>query len=101
MSAAFTPGPWFVGAQNDALFVIDKPPRPDNDYPRHDFDVAAIAKVYHNGTPGVEEANARLCAAAPDLYAACKKVVEHYGDPAMGELFGLRAALAKADGKQG
>jgi hypothetical protein len=33
----------------------------------------------------------------PDLLAACKKVVEHYGDPAQGDLFGLRAAIAKAE----
>jgi hypothetical protein len=37
---------------------------------------------------------------AADLLAACKKVVEHYGDPAGGDLFGLRAAIAKAESGQ-
>lgn len=45
-----------------------------------------------------QRANARLIAAAPDLLAACKKVVECYGDPAKGALFGLRAAIARAEG---
>ena len=70
-SGPHTPGPWFVGAQNDALCVIDKPPNPSNDYPRHDANVAAIAKVY-NGNAA--DANARLIAAAPDLLAALKRL---------------------------
>ena len=42
--------PWkkaHIGAQNDALFVIlGEAPAATNDYPRHDADRTAIAKVY-------------------------------------------------------
>jgi len=40
------------------------------------------------------EANARLIAAAPDVLAALKRYVEHYGDP----LKVARVAIAKAEG---
>lgn len=37
----------YVGAQNDALYiVVGEPPASTNDYPRHDADRTAIAKVY-------------------------------------------------------
>lgn len=42
------------------------------------------------------EADARLLSAAPELYAALKLYVEHYGDP----LKVARAALRKAEGPQ-
>jgi hypothetical protein len=60
-----------VGAQNDAIFIINKPPRPsaDNINPNQDVDV--IAKVY---LP--DEANARLIAAAPDLLFALALLVD-------------------------
>lgn len=41
-----TPGPWFVGSQNDALFIINKPPRPSNDDINPNVDADVIAKVY-------------------------------------------------------
>lgn len=28
--------PWYLGAQNDGLFIINRPPRPSNDHPIHD-----------------------------------------------------------------
>jgi len=49
-------------------------------------------------------ADARLIAAAPDLLAAAKRMVEQMsnrsraGDPGHGSLAGLRAAIAKAEG---
>ena len=43
----------------------------------------------------IDHANARLIAAAPDLYAALQLIVDHYGDP----LEVARAALAKAEGQ--
>ena len=46
MRPQHTPGPWFVGAQNDALFIIDRRPAFSNDYPNHDADTEVIAKVY-------------------------------------------------------
>lgn len=74
---AHTPGPWYVGAMNDALFVIDKPPRPSNDDVHPDRDVTVIASVRHvEGGLGVAAANARLMAAAPELLSAAKKAFD-------------------------
>lgn len=39
---------WYVGAQNDGLFVIDAPPRPLNDYVNPDQDVNVIAALGTN-----------------------------------------------------
>jgi hypothetical protein len=43
-----------------------------------------VAEVYANGTgssnPAVQEANARLIAAAPDLYAASQSTVDRMAD---------------------
>ncbi len=64
--------PWHIGAMNDALFIIDAPPRPDNDYPWHDTphgpdlvlrahglppaDVAAIVEAHNRVAKQLEEA---------------------------------------------
>ena len=42
---------------------------------------------------------ARLMAAAPDLLAACQKVVNNWGGLHHKDLMQLRAAIAKAEGK--
>jgi hypothetical protein len=52
-------------------------------FPVHFADGNAIAVVHNGGagatesTPETVEANARLIAAAPDLYAALKEIMEH------------------------
>jgi hypothetical protein len=28
---------WYLGSQNDGLAIIDRPPRPSNDYPVHEY----------------------------------------------------------------
>jgi hypothetical protein len=61
----FTPGPWYVGAQNDGLYIINKPPRPSNDDINPDADVLVVAKVYES--PGLGKGNAQLLAAAPAM----------------------------------
>jgi hypothetical protein len=54
-----------IGAQNDALFIIvGEAPASNNDYPRHDADRTAIAKVYD------EDACRRLVA----CWNACESV---------------------------
>ncbi|EHP94919.1 hypothetical protein [Methylorubrum extorquens] len=71
MAAKHTPGPWFVGSQNDALFIINRAPRPSTDDINPNHDATAIAKTFYLGPDGgSEDANARLMAAAPDLLAA-------------------------------
>lgn len=109
-----TPGPWYVGAQNDILHVIDRPARPSNDDANPDREVTVIAKLYQvPGGHAAETANADLLAAAPDLLAACEDAIQfirngiEFGyirqpDPAHPEgktLPGLVAAVKKAKGE--
>lgn len=72
-----TPGLWFVGVQNDILYIIDRAPRPSNDDVNPNQDIEPIAKVYkpREGTFEAELANAQLLATAPDLLAACEKAL--------------------------
>jgi hypothetical protein len=96
----FTPGPWYVGAMNDALFVIDQPPRPSTDHPNHKAKTQSIAIVTVKRDLHAYEANANLMAAAPELYDACRaalSMVETDQGPPNWDL--LRAALAKAEGR--
>lgn len=75
--AAHTPGPWFVGAQNDALYILDRRPAHDNDYPDHEADVGCIAKVYDDIRDAeIGRANAALIARAPDLAAEVERLRE-------------------------
>jgi len=42
-----TPTPWFVGCQNDALFIVSgRPPALNNDHPWHEAPRVAVARVY-------------------------------------------------------
>jgi hypothetical protein len=69
---AATPGPWFVGAMNDGLFVIDQPPRPSNDDTLPTRKVKCLAKFEY-----AEKANADYtAAAAPDLFLAMAARIE-------------------------
>lgn len=99
-----TPGPWHVGTQNDLLYVIDRRPATSNDYPDHNADVAAIAKVYCGNE---SEANARLIATAPELLEALRGMMAAYEELHarydLGECqatVDARAAIAKATGEQ-
>jgi hypothetical protein len=75
-AARHTPGPWFVGAQNDSLYVLDATPSPapyDGPIPReYGPNVVATPNFRIAGY----KANARLIAAAPDLLAAIKVAVQ-------------------------
>jgi hypothetical protein len=104
-----TPTPWFVGAQNDALYIIDRKPRPSTDDIAPNQDVCVVAKTYNQGrATGREDANAafivRACNAHNDLVAALKNLV------AMADYFMTDApqriaieeavaAIAQAEGK--
>jgi hypothetical protein len=83
----WTPGPWTYAPIPGYQYVveIDKPAQ-----------VLLVAAAVHPGREAEIRANMQLAAAAPDLYAALDKYVEHFGDP----LKVARAALAKARGER-
>ena len=92
---SFTPGPWRVVAEPGDYFTTLTVMSPD-------FYIASI----HEGLPGEDEgeANARLIAAAPDLYAALEDIASrgYQGmfDPHYRKLQDIaRAARAKARGE--
>lgn len=66
MSAKFTPGPWHVGDRGcDSVFLADGA-RLCTVMPRRDDPFRESIEDF---------ANARLIAAAPDLFAACKEAL--------------------------
>ena len=66
--SAHTPGPWFIGTLNDALFIINRPPSPSHDDMADIKDAQVIAKL--NNCKSDEDA--RLIAAAPTMYEYIK-----------------------------
>lgn len=71
-----TERPWFVGAQNDQIYIADRAPSPaPYDGPIPDTrERTFIASVY--GTHPVAEANARLIVTAVNHYDAHQRCVE-------------------------
>lgn len=92
MTAKHTPGPWAVGRE----VAIDYRP-----YHIVGADGGSLVAWCAGGGPkravvGPEElANARLIAAAPDLYAALKAMLASE----VGDLSAAEAAIAKAEGQ--
>lgn len=91
---AFTPGPWEVRKDPSHFHTASSVYECGVDFP-------SVAEV-GGSTVVMQEANARLIAAAPDLYAACKDVVNCYAnlsDDALAQAVSMcRAALTKATG---
>lgn len=71
-----TPGPWYVGTQNDKLYIITRPPRPSNDDIVDIPDVKVICPL----NPCNSDANARLISAAPELLAVCQAIIAASSD---------------------
>lgn len=69
--------PWYVGVQNDGLFIIDKPPSPSGTdvvwEGRQDLKVIAV--VEDAATFDETSRNANLLAAAPDLLMVLKEIL--------------------------
>jgi hypothetical protein len=95
MKTQHTPGPWFVGQCGHQWYVLDSQVTVDSEN--------RIASVTPR-TPGEEEANARIMAAAPELYCELSHLVrlmeplEREGGlniPGLATLNGARLALAK------
>ena len=119
MSAAHTPGPWHVGAQNDLLFVTaGREPALNNDHPWHDAPRVAVARMFEAAAddclPIDAHANARLMATAPEMLDLLRTILpanvcltnrnvpDHTIvplDAPMGELRALAALIAKATGQ--
>lgn len=99
-SPSHTPGPWTcresaMSYMGDLWFV--EGPRPEEADMHGEARAPRVAEVRIG-------ANARLIAAAPDLFAAVKEAEEFldsHGTPEQTELLTmLRAAIAKAEGKE-
>jgi hypothetical protein len=105
MSAAFTPGPWRACAFSS---IVGCPVTAQPDKTKNTFNVCGVAAPVSRDE---NIANARLIAAAPELYEALELALEHAerhahhylgGDSlkrASEELHPARAALAKARGQ--
>lgn len=74
---------WYLGSQNDALYVIDQPPRPSTDDINPDQNVNVIAKVYEAGTHDETDKRGRTLAAALTLRAFAEEFVELFRDSDM------------------
>lgn len=93
MSAGFTPGPWRIDP--DATFIGDHYVGTDQ------ADIALMADWSIDLEPE-QWANARLIAAAPDLYDALRLVLDTYGydsstDSSIWQT--VTSAIAKAEGE--
>lgn len=101
MSAKHTPGPWRVGRAGAVVADHPTTDRPggghdDADYYGGHLVAESIARI----------ADARLIAAAPDTYDACREVAAGQLDHESPEMFIERvraickAAIAKAEGRE-
>lgn len=94
MEIQHTPGPW-VAVFNNVFWEVAPENRQEND-PYTIGDVCASNP--ENPESGLQEANARLFAAAPELLAALEGVLR-VADRATKEFDAARAAIAKALGQ--
>jgi hypothetical protein len=109
MNTQHTPGPWTFTRREDyrnvSFYVAQQDDAP---YTPDYSDVATlIAETARSEREIIQEANARLIAAAPDLLAALQVVLRDYtavhdiGDVEMQPaLYQARAAITKATGEQ-
>jgi hypothetical protein len=81
MTAAYTPGPWVVDANSELPLAVI----------RDDENGEGVAEIGERTAEN--EANARLIAAAPELYAACQA---YFNTPERANKM-ISDALAKAE----
>lgn len=91
-----TPGPWTIRTEKRTRLVCDA----------HGNQIAAIRPVKRYGVEGDDAANARLIAAAPEMYEALRIIAdseEFNGDAFVCDFETLqgvaRSAIAKAEGR--
>ena len=95
MTEKFTPGPWKVQRTNQGVFIEGNVEKPIG-Y------LAQVRGIYRDGNRVMEDANAALIAAAPDMYEALEwayRVHGEHGGP-LGLGAAMAAALKKARGEE-
>ena len=93
-----TPGPWTFSRWNefgDMRFYISQADGAPHTPQLSDV-ATLIAETPSNEWQSIQEANARLIAAAPELLAACQAIVEYQRLAESDETYGLLNAYAKA-----
>ena len=98
MAEKFTPGPWKVQRTNQGVFIEGNVEKPIG-Y------LAQVRGIYRDGNRVMEDANAALIAAAPELYEALKNIASYIGDLPrhynfQDEYDQAETALAKARGEE-
>ena len=91
---SWTPGPWKIQRTNQGVFIEGNVEKPIG-Y------LALIRPVHPDGNRVMEDANAALIAAAPELYEALEwayRVHGEHGGP-LGLGVAMKAALEKARGE--
>jgi hypothetical protein len=111
MENKHTPGPWTIeqwqrGSKGLKLAIL-APPDASGD---NDYQVAVVSRVYNplfNETSFPDDANARLIAAAPDMYEALKECEVFISGLKLDNTVDLpscleriNAAIARAEGKE-
>lgn len=100
MSAQHTPGPWTYSRWDqfgDARFYVAQ--AEGAPYTPNYSDVATlITETVSDERTAIQEANARLIAAAPELLAALQHVVRHRDQHNASDFEYYLAAIAKATG---
>lgn len=87
----FTPGPWHIGDEKHGDFYIWGPDRKAFGY------IAQANALGSSTNPRTErEANARLIAAAPDLFEALKELYDDQQGPLTEAMQKAQAAIARA-----
>lgn len=109
MSTKHTPGPWRVTQAWSSLeysksFGVEAPTpeRPGHPTPSATGYYAMACPPPHGCDPAsraIQEANARLIAAAPELLETLRLVLNHDGRLTGGDLATIHAAIAKAEGR--
>lgn len=95
---AWTSGPWYYEKNHTKQCVVRGPSRNRNRAPAR-IAVLGSSYIYESPAQIEDEANARLIAAAPELYEAALTALAHigsYGDYASAAYNELEAALSSA-----
>lgn len=109
MTMAYTPGPWRVdGTKTLGAYGVwtDYTTHPGHDNDGYASQICSMCPTQDTGILQEQrDANARLIAAAPDLFESCKKLLSAFEGTKLSdslirtETDAIRAAIAKAESK--